>query len=195
MVRYNQDGSVDTQFGATGGIISLYNATWTPALAILPNGSILVAGSTIAQYPNGFYGPRQGVLEIINSDGLGGSELLTDPGVTDVEALAVDSNNSVVALEISLPHFNSFDLRRYGIDIDSITPVNGGTFVDPSGFSPSAIAFDPYENNDFIFVAGSAGHASGGSDFAAYGLSGRWGLRRPRPDQRLWSRDDPYLGK
>jgi len=116
--RYNTDGSLDASFG-TGGKLTIGFAgidDECTAIAIQPNGKIVIAGFTDA-LPHIVFGDRQFALARLNGDGGLDSgfgmvaRIVTDfGGIDEIHALAIQSDGKIIAAGIGS---GDFALARY----------------------------------------------------------------------------------
>ena len=159
VARYNADGSTDTSFGTGGKVLtqfvgSRYDVATT--VATLPNGNIVVAGSTDALSPSEpIIAPDVGLTEY-NSDGTldtafgnNGRVITTIPnavGFLFVSAVAVQPDGKiVVAGWNNAPDVftDNFLLVRYNSNGSLDTSFGQGGVVEISGGEGSGVAIQP----------------------------------------------------
>ncbi len=134
LVRYNQDGTLDTSFGRAGNVIDNLGNYWQ-TLAIQGDGKILVGGASSSN------GRWQFAVGRYNSDGspdvtFGGNGHVTTPfqngsnDNVDVDALALQPDGKIIAAGGPPPYsLNSqglFYLARYNSD-GSLDTLSNGT--------------------------------------------------------------------
>ena len=152
LARYRPDGGLDFTFGANGKVTTDFGGDDSArAVAIQPDGRIVVAGTTTGIFPGSFlFGGSDFALARYTSNGTldptfgSGGRITTDFGGSDVaEALALQADGKIVAAG-----FNdaAFALARY-IANGSLDPTfgTGGkvtTHFDRSFFA-SAVAIQP----------------------------------------------------
>jgi uncharacterized delta-60 repeat protein len=170
LARYNTDGGLDMTFGSNGKVLTDLgaNATYGIAVAVQPNGKIIVAGASaqngvfvdfaVARY-NG-----DGTLDTtFGSDGI----VTTDFGAYDVgRSIAVQPNGKViVAGETAGGMEGDFAVARYNQDgtLDTTFGSGGKVTTDFGGYeSAHSVAIRPSGR----IVAAGWTSSSGFGDFA-----------------------------
>jgi uncharacterized delta-60 repeat protein len=144
VVRYNQDGSLDTTFGMQGIVTTDLSETGAAAtaLAIQSDGKIIAAGQAVTGT-----GPRQVTVALVryNRDGsldMGfgiGGKVITDFSGHHVSALAIQSDGRIIAAGVAYASVVStsgdFFLVRYEPDgsLDRTFGIDGKVTTDWSG--------------------------------------------------------------
>lgn len=186
LARYNPDGSLDTSFGSGGKVTTPIGSSYdiAKALAIQPDGKIVVAGSsrsgTTYDFAVARYHPDGSLDNAFNGDGMVTTDLA--PSVSDVahDLVLQPDGKIVVAGETGTPYNGSsgsgkdFALVRYNTDgsLDSNVDADPATSFNATGKRVYSVA--PADDGirgiaiqaDGKIVAG--GYASGEkpSDFA-----------------------------
>ncbi len=169
LVRYNQDGSLDTTFGIEGKITTDFSegADSAAAVAIQSDGKIIAAGAA------GFMLGRQGysfALVRYNRDGsldtgfgIGGKVITDLSGPSEIAAaLAIQSDGRIIAAGSArtgaLSTSGDFALVRYHPDgsLDRTFGIDGKVITDWSGVLDTARAL-AIQSDGRIVVAGT-GH-------------------------------------
>jgi uncharacterized delta-60 repeat protein len=175
LVRYNDDGSLDTGFGTNGIVVSHISASAYPwALALQPDGKILVAG--IGRPPSGQLGfavVRYSAAGILDSTFSGDGIVLTDPeilgAIDEASALVVQPDGKIVVAGTSSYGNVDVALARYNSDgsLDTSFAGDGMTRADVASGSVDfgrGLAVQP---DGKLLVA-----ALSGSDFAVLRFEG-----------------------
>lgn len=167
LVRYNQDGSLDTTFGMQGKITTDFSerADIASAVAIQSDGKIIAAGQAGLQ-PKSFsfalvrYNP-DGSLD--TGFGIGGKVITDLSGPAEgALAVAIQSDGGIIAAGVAyagaLPTSGDFALVRYQPDgsLDRTFGMDGKVITDWSGVldTARALAIQP----DGRIVAAGTGH-------------------------------------
>ena len=168
LVRYNQDGSLDTPFGIQGTITTDFSnrTDLAAALAIQSDGKIIAAGSAELER-RGYYNfalvryNRDGSLDA--DFGIGGKVITDLSGPSEgAAALAIQSDGRIVAAGSAYTGDPStsldFALVRYHPDgsLDRSFGIDGKVITDWSGVSDTARAL-AIQTDGRIVVAGT-GH-------------------------------------
>jgi uncharacterized delta-60 repeat protein len=167
IVRYNPDGSLDPTFGAGGfkfvSPLGIEGDSWASAVAIQPNGKLVVGGFT---YANGL----AFALIRLNANGNldpsfgSGGALLTDMltgmgGDSRVAALAIQPSGKIVAAGYASIRgfYSDFALARY-TDNGTLDPTfgTGGKVLTDLG-GTAGIASLVAQTNGRIVAGGTAG--------------------------------------
>ena len=194
VARYNSDGSLDSGFGSGGETAIPFTGSATEqgnALALLPDGKIIVAGAAFKTFAT----PPDFALVRYNADGSidtgfgSGGTLTTDiVGGTDVaQAIAIQSDGKVVAAGRSFR--NNFDLTLARYTNEEVAPPTTDT-TPPSAPTGLTATFNATTNaidlswtaaTDNVAVAGYRIFRDGGpvpintvngTTFSDAGLSG-----------------------
>jgi uncharacterized delta-60 repeat protein len=162
LARYNDDGTLDTTFGAGGKVLTDVSGD-AYALAVQPDGRIVAAGTSNTDFALIRY-HRDGSLDTT----LGGGRALTDFGGNDYAyALAIRPDGKIVVAGFSDVYgSNDFALTRYHNDGTPDSTFGGGGWVlsDVSGASSDdevrAVTVQP----DGKIVAAGGSNAVHGTD-------------------------------
>ncbi len=170
IVRYNNDGTLDTTFGTNGVIIIDLGGTNDRAREITfdLNGKIVIVGRSNGTGSNDF------VVMRFNDDGSPDTTfgtngmVITNIGGNDRgRAVVIDSSDRIIVLGTSNSQGgNDFAVIRYNIDgsLDTTFDTNGIAYIDFGGDDRGAdIVLD---SNGMIIVGGRSDTGSG-NDFAA----------------------------
>jgi uncharacterized delta-60 repeat protein len=189
LARYNSDGTLDATFNATGKVLTdlsgAGSADVARALAIQPDGKLVVAGSSNASgtsddFALARYNPDGTLDATFNATG----KVLTDlsgSGSADLAyGLAIQSDGTIVAAGFSIATGNyDFALARYNPDgtLDDTFNATGKVLTDLSGAGSADLAYGLAIQSDGKIVAAGSSFAGGTSyDFA---------LARYNPDGTL----------
>lgn len=168
LCRYTADGSLDRTFGVGGRVAILAPFSHVSAVALQPDGKIVVAGGTVT-------GDGDFVLSRFDADGRldatfgDGGTVVTDLGGADfASGLAVDPSGRIVAVGHSyhVSGTGSFDtdfaITRYDASgrLDSGF-ASGGVFLHDFDGSPDWATAVRLDASGRILVAGTAGHRFG----------------------------------
>ena len=186
LARFNPDGTFDASFGSGGTVITEFS-NGAAALALQPDGKIVVAGGTRVTFP----APVDFALARYNPDGAldatfgSGGKVVTDFGGANegAKALAVQPDGKIVMAGTSsdgaLSSFK-FAVARYNPDgsLDSTFGAGGKVTTSFGGFTRAfALALQP---DGKIVVAGQAlsqvalaRYNSDGTLDATFGSGGR----------------------
>ena len=165
LVRYNTDGSLDTEFGVAGKVTTDFGGLDTgAAVAIQSDGKIVAAGAggasgiALARYND------DGSLDA--SFGSNGKVITLTSGIIEgASAVCFQSDGKIVTAGTGLVAGSSgvFSLARYDIDGSLDTTFDtDGKLTTSVGIGPNTLAYDAAIQTDGKIVA--AGTASG--DFA-----------------------------
>jgi uncharacterized delta-60 repeat protein len=154
-VRYNTDGSLDTDFYTTSidGLLNFQSSS----IAIQPDGKILVGGYVFTEYPGDFPYP---VVIRYNSNGTpdagfgNGGYITSDVyGFSSItSALALQSDGKIVVLSTPYNSGNTPILARYNINGDPDNSLDDDGIVEID-FLAKAVTVQPDQK---ITVAGAA---------------------------------------
>ncbi len=173
VVRYNSDGSLDNTFNGNGIVTTIIgDQNWAYAMALQPDGKIVVAGGA-------YFGTNQDFAVVrYNSDGSLDNTFDNDGVVTtgigngdDISSgIVVQTDGKIVAGGITYNGTNwDFAAARYNSDgsLDNTFDENG-TVTTSVGGSDDIWASVALQSDKKIIVAGSVVEAGGGNhDFAA----------------------------
>jgi uncharacterized delta-60 repeat protein len=180
LVRYNADGSLDATFGTNGkvnvGNGSIFGVSDVRALALQPNGQILVAGTAFVTTNNGFY---DFAISRYNVDGsldanFGSSGTATvDLGSRNdrAQGLAVQTDGKIVVMgtrgDANNEFFEDFAVARFNANgtLDATFGGTGKVLTDFGGPNEQAHGV-VLASDGKIVVAGTAQTPAGGFDFA-----------------------------
>jgi uncharacterized delta-60 repeat protein len=171
VVRYNPDGSLDSNFGSGGKVITDFagDSDQGRALVIQSDGKIVVAGITLS-------GDSDFALVRYNSDGsidtsFGfNGKISTDfPGLDDDEAyaVAIQGDQRIVVVGRTFQSGNSdFAIARYNQDgsLDTSFDTNGIQVTDYAGGEDDAYGVAIQTDGKILAVGGT--DSSGAYDFA-----------------------------
>jgi uncharacterized delta-60 repeat protein len=181
LARYNPDGSLDTTFGDGGKVITDFGMTSTAqALAIQPNGKIVVAG-IVGEYPTSDFAlaryNRDGHLDLtFDGDGLVTTDFFN--GIDVGRGLVLQPGGRVV---VAGTVFNSgsgkynIALARYTSDgsLDQAFGNGGKVTTDPFGYGAGASAITLQTDGKLVVAGGaSASNFSGGFALVRYNRDG-----------------------
>ncbi len=157
--RYNPDGSVDTSFGTDGEVVteivgSRYNVATTAAT--LPDGKIVVAGTTDLVSPSNpsvpldigltEYNPDGSLDTAFGNDGRVITTIANAVGFVQVNGVAVQPDGKIVVagwVNAPTPFTDDFLLVRYNPDGSLDTTFGQGGVVEISGGEGNAVAIQP----------------------------------------------------
>ena len=180
LIRYNENGSLDSTFGTHGKVISSTSqfVDFAHALVIQADGKIIAAGHTNRGDPN--HSNYDFVVTRYNEDGTLDAEFGTDGnaitsfGTSDdgANAVALQPDGKIVAVgQTSYQQDSDFGLARYHVDgkIDTTWGINGKVTTDfNSSFDgATSVVLQP----DGKIVAIGSGSYNNGFALARY-LSG-----------------------
>ncbi|HEX7997047.1 MAG TPA: FG-GAP-like repeat-containing protein [Pyrinomonadaceae bacterium] len=180
LVRYNADGSLDTTFDTDGKVTTQFsgNSDLMRAIAIQPDGKIVVAGSTIIGYNYNFalarYNPDGSLDSSFDGDGRVTTSFIgnTDEAYT----LALQPDGKIVAAGYtynSLDEIYLFALARYNTDgsLDSAFDADGKVTTAFPGTDARAhgIVIQP---NGRIVAAGYSRNTTEDFALARYNMDG-----------------------
>ncbi len=181
LVRYETDGSLDTSFSDDGQVITdLGGSEWGNAVAIQPDGKIVVAGASNQSFALARYNPDGSLdtsfagdgLLTLNTDSLGGNF-----GAATGNAVAIQADGKIlVAGSIKQGEPKKFGLARV---------LGDGTLdlsFDSDGFATAAFAPGGLSNEEIKAIAVRVD-----GEIAAVGeyKSGQFALARYNPDGSL----------
>jgi uncharacterized delta-60 repeat protein len=161
LVRYNTNGTLDSTFGAGGKVTTPIGSRddTASAVAVLPDGKIVVAGDTAASGDNHFalarYTPS-GTLD--SSFGTGGKVTTIFGTLSFLYAMAVQADQKlVVAGETLIAGTTDFALARYNPNgtLDA-TFGNSGTLATAIGTGDDAASALAIQSDGKIVAAGEA---------------------------------------
>ncbi|MFZ4526064.1 MAG: Ig-like domain-containing protein [Chlorobium sp.] len=148
LLRYNIDGSLDTNFNGNGEVVTTIDSSGIGrSVALQPDGKILVAGS------NGNNGNRDFAFARYNGDGTldtsfhGGTMVTTDFGGDDQASdVVLQSDGKFLVVGYSLSGTNNIAIARYNTDGTLDTSFSGdGKIVEELGRDDQgyAVTVDP----------------------------------------------------
>ncbi|MEV5972062.1 calcium-binding protein [Streptomyces sp. NPDC051921] len=176
VMRYNADGSLDTEFGEGDGIVladlgAAYD-DMGKALALQPDGKIIAVGSSFRSFGRWMFAVHR-----LNADGTpdtgfgtGGSVFTAfdDPsGNAQAEAVALQADGKIVVGGSSA---GGFTLARYDVDGSLDTGFGGDGTVTTAFEGTGATVLDLAVQPDTGIVAG--GYGAGGMAVARYHADG-----------------------
>ena len=178
LARYNADGSLDATFGSGGKVTTNFGLVLTlaHALALQPDGKIVVAGESNVNFALARYNP-DGSLDA--TFGTGGKVITDFGGIDRARALALQPDGKIVVAGESAPFtgLSDFALARYNPDgsLDASFGTGGKVTTDFGGTADraDALALQP---DGKIVLAGGSSSVSASVDFA---------LARYNPDGSL----------
>lgn len=165
-VRYNTDGSLDTSFGDGGRVVTEIDVDaieTAMAVAVQPNGAIVIGGESIGNWTLARLTPTGGLDTSFDGDG----KLQTDFGggcCQGVSDLALQSDGRIVAAGYST---NGFTLARYNTNGSLDTGFDGDGKVT-TGFGTGARGV-ALQSDGKIVTAGTAGNSFALARFTAGG--------------------------
>jgi uncharacterized delta-60 repeat protein len=179
LVRYNSDGSLDTTFGSGGKVTTdaSGNADIVASLVILPDGRLLVGGTTFKESTdsNDFELVRYNANGILDETFGAGGKVVTDffGFPDDLTAIALQSDGKILAAGTTArdaeEELQDFALVRYNSEgsIDQSFGTAGKVATDFSGHSSLANAM-ALDGSGKIILAGTASTGVSGNpaDFA-----------------------------
>jgi uncharacterized delta-60 repeat protein len=183
LARYNPDGSPDLTFGVGGKVVTELGYSYAVALALQPDGKIVVAGRSSNFFVAGLYIVSPGghfTVARYNPDGdldvtfgTGGTRI-TDFGDDDAaSAVGLQSDGKIVVAGGTISSGNvSFALARYTAD-GNLDPTfgTGGKVTTDFGHGEEAFAL-ALQPDGKIVVAGGSAFGSGDFALARYGADG-----------------------
>lgn len=180
LARYNRDGTLDTTFGAGGRVLTTFaqnSIDRANALAIQPDGKIVVAGSTRSGPRSEFalarYLPNGSLDASFDGDGL----VVTPIPTGVVFDLAVQPDGKLIAAGWSNPGGFDIAMARYNADGSLDGSFDGDGVVVTSSFRPaSTAASQVLVQRDGKILTGGAGLArfnADGSVDRSFGDGGR----------------------
>jgi len=190
VVRYNEDGTLDKTFGAKGRVTTDFNNSQDitssgQALALQPDGKIIVAGTSANGSDNNFAVVRYNSNGLLDSTFGTAGKVTTDFGSTldNAYSVAVQENGKIVVagyaydginIGIALARYNSDGSLDPTLDTDGRVIINFGgspvsAVIQPDGKIVAAGAYDNGSNYDF----GIARFNSDGSLDGTFGTAGR----------------------
>jgi uncharacterized delta-60 repeat protein len=164
LVRYLQDGALDTSFGTGGKVLTTFSGlAFVNAIQLLPGGKILLAGDV------GHGSPAQPIFALARytSDGSldptfgNGGTVTTDFGASSIiRAVGLQLNGKLVAAGITsqgTPAVLRFALARYKANgsLDSTFGVGGKLTTDMGGKRGSAYDLAIQPDGKIVVVGGS----------------------------------------
>ena len=182
LVRYNSDGSLDTDFGTAGKTVTDFfgNQDFANAVAIQPDGKIVVAGASYF----GTVGTHFGLARYNRDGSLDTSFDVNGRIMTDMyfgfHALALQRDGKIVVAgsrftpnPLGSGAIGRFALARYNQDgsLDTSFGMDGNVGTEFPGFSASAYALAIQADNKLV-VAGSIGPGPGDFALARYNSNG-----------------------
>jgi len=171
VVRYNSDGSLDTTFDGDGIVVTIFGAgtdDQARAVAIQPDGKIVVAGSSDADFAVARYNSDGSLDNTFNGDG----RVTTDFGSSDYGyAVTIQPDGKIVVAGKSN---NNFALARYNssgtldstFDSDGMVTTLVGTGIDEAqgvGLQSDGVGLQ----SDGKIVAAGRAYVSTTYDFGA----------------------------
>ena len=166
VARYNGDGTRDTNFGTGGRAATGFGGDWerATAVAIQPDGKIVLAGGSVIGWFNDFAVARYNTDGTLDASFGNGGTVLTEFGVSaQAYAMAVQPDGKiVVAGEANIDGGDNFELVRYNSDgsLDESFGTGGKVSTDfglaEQGFSYAqgySLAIQP---DGKLVVAGAA---------------------------------------
>jgi uncharacterized delta-60 repeat protein/uncharacterized repeat protein (TIGR01451 family) len=175
VVRYNPDGSFDLSFGTGGGVKTDFNsnADLGKAVALQPDGKILVVGTTCTPANCDFALVRYNPNGSLDSGFGQGGTVVTDLGVNDgLSAVALQADGKIVAAGSTYTMSGGvlltydFALARYNVNgsLDNSFGTGGITVTD---FGAHDAAYAVLVQTDGRIVAvGGSGSQPGAGDVA-----------------------------
>lgn len=172
LARYNLDGSLDTTFDGDGKLITAINGTYyylfINALAVQPDGKLVVAGSKGLAFPDFFlarYNPNGSLDTSFDGDGIVTLEFTGFYDHGGISALAVQPDGKlVVAGYLGGSSGTAIALARYNANGSRDTSFNGGglvaTFISGGNSFAEALVLQPdgklvaagRSNDDFVLA-------------------------------------------
>jgi uncharacterized delta-60 repeat protein len=188
LARYTTNGTLDTSFGTGGKVLTDFGSGSTDlatALAIQPNGEIVVAGYSLAKdRTDDFALARYTASGTLDASFGTGGEVLTSFGSSAsgrAEAVAIQRNGEIVlAGGTSGPKLNKFALARYTTSgtLDKSFGTGGEVLTGFRSSNHSSADGIAIQKNGKIVAVGSTRHA-GVTHFALARYTAR-GLLDPR---------------
>ncbi|MBI3456793.1 MAG: hypothetical protein HY002_13540 [Candidatus Rokubacteria bacterium] len=185
LARYNPDGTLDAGFGSGGKVLIGGNVHSGAAVALQPDGKIVVAGQGLGTVGVDFLLVRlspNGALDAsFGSGGLVFTDLGTPTSLESARGVAIQSDGKII---VAGTQGNRFALVRYNSNgtLDS-SFGSGGKVLTSFGFSTDGAFAVVIQPNGKIVVAGAAGTPTG----ADFGLARYEGALAPvanaGPDQ------------
>ncbi|MDX2006808.1 MAG: hypothetical protein SFU83_16170 [Meiothermus sp.] len=178
VTRYNPDGSLDASFGNGGRVVLGQVNGWVWAMALQPDGKIVLGGSSLNAPSPGLSGSFFRLTRLLPGGqldvgfGQGGTAITVVGRVcnqnfsSQVNALAVQSDGKIVAGGSACNGtFQVTALARYNADglLDGSFGL-GGLVITPAGTRDSSIKALALQRDRKIVVAGNAVNASGNGD-------------------------------
>ncbi len=186
VARYNTTGSLDTSFGDNGKVITDVGGSYDimRAIAIQPDGKIIVAGSTqesVTSTKN-----MKVCLVRLNTDGTFDTEFGTNGIVTTAIITPIGYPlalfNAAYALSLQLDGKivtagttgSDFVLVRYNTDgsLDTSFGSGGEVITDMGGYYDTAYALDIQSDGKIVIAGSSGGTGGGGFYIARYNTDG-----------------------
>ncbi len=120
LARYNPDGSLDSGFGSGGKVTTDFGSARgdrARALAIQPDGKIVVAGDTATSVGDNFALARYNTDGSLDATFGNGGKVTTEfSGFDTVSTLGLQSDGKIVVVGTSRRGFSDFLLARYNAD-------------------------------------------------------------------------------
>jgi uncharacterized delta-60 repeat protein len=165
LVRYNTDGTLDTDFGTGGQVTTNFgSSSEIRSIALQSDGKIVAAGFSADNFAIARYNSNGTLDNTFSGDG----KLTTDMGSSDeIHSIAIQSDGKIVAAGFS---GNNFAIARYGTngDLDNTFSGDGKLTTD---FGSSLESFESVVlQNDGKIVA--AGYSDGNFAVARYATNG-----------------------
>ena len=188
LARYTTRGAIDTSFGTDGTVLTPFGSSSATAVAIQPDGEIVVAGYSDASGSDDFALARYTTSGTLDSSFGTGGEVLTDFGSASKDqgaSLAIQPNGKiVVAGSANGPKLHKFALARYTTrgTLDKRFGRGGKVLTGFRRSNHSSAYGVAIQKNGKIVAAGSTQHAKG-TYFAVARYS-----RRGQLDGRFGSR-------
>ena len=158
LVRYNANGTLDTSFGNEGKVLTLpgNNPGRANSAVILPDGKILVGGSSISDFALARYNSAGTLDTSFNSNGIVITPL---NGEDQITGLTIQPDGKIIAAGFTstLNNYNYATLR-YNSDgsLDNSWGNSGKVITDISGVEDKAQAV-ALDSSGKVVVAGRAG--------------------------------------
>ena len=174
LARYNPDGSLDTTFGDGGKVITDFGMRSTAqALAIQPNGKIVVAG-IVGEYPTGDfalarYNPDGHLDPTFDVDGLVTTDFFN--GIDNAQGIVLQPGGRIVVAGTvfnSNSGNNDFALARYTSNgsLDQAFGTGGKVTTDFFGHNDGAYAITLQTDGKMVVAGGASTSDYDYGDFA-----------------------------
>lgn len=178
LARYNPDGSLDSSFGDGGKVTTDFTTgDEGHALVIQPDGKIVVAGQSLANYALARYRPDGSLDPSFGSDGRVLSSIEGDQGqLGGASALALQRDGKLVAVGgVYLDSRHQFGAIRFNAD-GSLDKSFGS-----DGIAHAVVGSGPWNHPNAVAVQGDGKIVAAGVGWDTNG-NDNWGVAR-------WNRD------